>query len=109
VELSSRQEHEGRTDSEGRFPLRNRPADHHATATGCELRDNPFGPIHCVGFNSVFLIIVEKDGVERYGFITVPDFNTEWYRGNKEYAELPVTVKVKGDEKRRFAGPSECA
>ncbi len=98
-------EHEGRTDSDGRYPLRNRPAEHHATETGCELRDNPFGPIHVVGFNSVFLIIVEKDGVERYSFITVPDFNFSYAAGNTEYAELPVTVKVTGDEKEYFAPP----
>ena len=98
-------EHEGRTDAAGRFPLKNRPADHHTTETGCTLRDNPFGPIHVVGFNSVMLIIVAKDDVERYGFITVPDFNIAWMSGHKDHAELPVTVKVKGDEKYYYAPP----
>jgi hypothetical protein len=96
---------EGKTDGEGYFPLKNRPADHHVTETGCEQHDNPFGPIHVVGFNSVMLIIVEKGGVQRYGFITVPDLNFAHAAGNTEYAEYPVTVKVKGDEREYFAPP----
>ncbi len=98
-------EHEGRTDANGYYPLKNRPADHHITETGCEQRDNPFGPIHVVGFNSVMLIIVKKSGVERYGFITVPDLNFTHAASNTEYAELPVTVKVKGDEREYLAPP----
>ena len=98
-------EHEGRTDAAGHFPLKNRPADHHTTQTGCTLRDNPFGPIHVVGFNAVFLITVTKDDVERYAFITAPDLNIAWMSGHKDRAELPVTVKVKGDEKYYYARP----
>ena len=98
-------EHEGRTNSEGRFPLKNRPADHVTTETGCTQRDNPFGPIHVVGFNDVFLIIVKKDGVERYSFITAPDFNIAWVSGYKGKATFRVTVKAKGDEKKYYSPP----
>jgi hypothetical protein len=98
-------EHQGRTDARGYFRLKNRPADHHVTETGCEQHDNPFGPVNVVGLNCVMLIIVEKDGVERYGFITVPDLNFAYAAGNTEYAEYPITVKVKGDEKWYYAPP----
>jgi len=98
-------EHEGRTDANGRFVLKNRKAEHHTTETGCTLRDNPFGPIDVVGRNAVFLIVVKQGDVEQYSFITVPDFNIACYTGHTERAELPVTVRAKGDERYYWAPP----
>jgi hypothetical protein len=98
-------EHQGKTDSKGIFRLKNRPADHVITETGCEQRDNPFGPIHVVGFNNVFLVIVKKDKVEKYGFFTVYDLNFAWMAGFKKTATIPVIVKTKGDEKHHHAQP----
>lgn len=81
------------------------PADHHMTETGCDLHDNPAGPIHVAGFNSASLIIGRKDGVEHHGFITVPAFNFSYAAGNTEYAELRVTAKIKSHKKKYFAPP----
>ncbi len=95
--------HEGTTDAQGRFFLKNRPVKTRGTTeTGCELRDNPFGPIHVVGFNGVFLTIVEKDGKQMYGFTSIQEFNVAFAKGQIEKAEIPVNVKVKGDEKWYF-------
>jgi hypothetical protein len=94
-------EHEGKTDAQGKFPLANKPVKKPGvTETGCELHDNPFGQIHVVGFNGIFLVVVKtSDGKEMYGFCTVQEFNMEFAKGNKDKAEIPVKVKVKGDEK----------
>ena len=99
------QEQEGKTDAKGVFMLKNRPADHVITETGCEQKDNPFGPIHVVGFNNVFLVVTKKDGVERYAFITVYDYNFAWMSGFKKKAIIPLTVRVKKDETHYFAPP----
>jgi hypothetical protein len=109
--IDTKPEHEGKTDAAGKFPLKNRPVKTAGvTETGCELHDNPFGPIHDVGFNGVFLVIVRPaDGKEMYGFTTVQDFNLAWARGQKDKAEIPVVVKVKGDEKRWTAPPPKQA
>jgi len=93
-------EHEGKTDAQGKFFLKNRPVKPGVTETGCELHDNPFGPIHVVGFNGVFLVVVKPaNGEEMYGFCTIQEFNVEFAKGNKEKCEIPVNVKVKGDER----------
>lgn len=97
-------EHEGRTDANGRFAPANRAADAVTTETSCVQRDNPFGAINVVGMNGAMLVIIEKDGVEKYGFFTVPDLNLAWMSGHKDRAEIPVAVRVKGDE-RYFYGP----
>jgi hypothetical protein len=94
-------EHEGKTDAQGKFALANRPVKSPGvTETGCVLHDNPFGPIHVVGFNGVFLVVAKtSDGKEMYGFTTVQEFNIAWAKGQKDKAEIPVSMKVKGDEK----------
>jgi len=99
--------HEGKTDAQGRFPLKNRPVKTPGvTETGCELHDNPFGPIHVVGFNGVFLVTVKPpDGKELYGFTTVQDFNLAWARGQKDKAEIPVSVKVKEKDGEWYTAP----
>jgi hypothetical protein len=96
-------EHEGKTDAQGRFPLKNRPVPKPGvTETGCKLHDNPFGPIHVVGYNGVFLVTVKTpDGQEMYGFTTVMEFNIAWAKsGYGDKATIPVSVKPKGDETR---------
>ncbi|GMV36316.1 MAG: hypothetical protein AMXMBFR61_08240 [Fimbriimonadales bacterium] len=95
-------EHEGRTDARGLFPLANRPAGPHTTETGCTLSDNPFGPIHVVGFNGVFLVTVKQGDRELYGFTSVPEFNIEYAKGNRERAVIPVYVKRKGEERHYY-------
>ncbi len=94
--------HTGKTDSKGRFPLKNRPVKMSGvTETGCVLRDNPFGPIHVVGFNGVFLVIVKPaSGQEMHGFCSIQEFNVAWAKsGQKDKVDITVPVKVKGDER----------
>ncbi len=102
--IDKQPEHSGVTDANGIFPLQNKPAEGGVTETGCELQDNPFGKIHVVGFNGVFLVVVKTGGKELYGFITVQDFNTAWASGHKDTAEIPVVVKEKGTE-RSYTAP----
>lgn len=93
-------EHQGKTDGKGRFVLPNRKVNGGVTETGCELHDNPFGPIHVVGLNGVFLVVVKPgNGPEMYGFTNIQEFNVAYGSGQTEKAEIPVNVKVKGDEK----------
>jgi len=43
---------------------------------------------------------VAPDGKEMYGFCTVQEFNVAWEKsGHKDKADIPVSVKVKGDER----------
>jgi hypothetical protein len=100
-------EHSGTTDAKGRFALANRPVKGGVTETGCELRDNPFGPIHVVGFNGVFLIVTKTpDGQEKYGFTTVQEFNLAWAAGHKDQADITVVVKEKtGKEREVYTAP----
>lgn len=89
----------GRTDARGRFALENRPAGPLVTETGVEIGPNPFGRLHVVGFNGVFLVTVDTGEQELYGFTDVLAFNVAWAAGHKDKAEIPVVVQVKGDER----------
>lgn len=91
--------HEGKTDANGKFALKNRKAEQLTTETGCTLTDNPFGNIHVVGFNGVFLVTVKTADKDMYGFTTILEFNRAWDQGHKDNAEIPVVLKEKGDEK----------
>ncbi len=42
---------------------------------------------------------------ELYGFTTVPDFNREWARGQRDHAVVTVALKAKGDERYYTAPP----
>jgi hypothetical protein len=92
---------QGKTDAQGMFALTNKkiPGGPLTTATGLTLRDNPFGFIHVVGFNGVILVTVRAGGKDLYGFTSVPEFNVAYARGEKDLATIPVTVKVKGEER----------
>ncbi len=97
--------HEGKTNASGIFALQNRKTPTLVTESGCVISDNPFGPIHVVGFNGVFLVTVKKDGKDLYGFTDVTAFNVAYAAGNTETAVIPVTVKIKGDETVYYGTP----
>ena len=88
-------EQEGRSDRDGRFRLANRKAGPYTTATGCTLRDNPFGPIDLVGRNGVLLIVARSAGRELHGFVTVADLHVAWARGERDFATLWVGLREK--------------
>jgi hypothetical protein len=92
----------GKTDANGKYALANRKAAHLTTETGCTLTDNPFGNIHVVGFNGVFLVTVKTADKDMYGFVTIQEFNRAWDQGHKDKAEITVVVKAQGDEKEFF-------
>ncbi len=91
-------EHTGQTDARGLLALRNRAAPNFTTETGITCRDNPFGPIHVVGFNGVFLVTASVGGRDLYGYVNIMDFNRAWASGHKDAATIPVQMRVKGTE-----------
>lgn len=99
--IDTKPEQQGRTDANGVLKLVNRKVEGgpYRTATGCELRDNPFGFIHVVGFNGVALVTADTPSGPLYGFYSVPEFNVEFARGNKDKATIPVRLQPKGDER----------
>jgi len=92
----------GRTDKTGKFLLPNRPAPNVKTygypQTGYEQRDNPFGQIHVVGVNGVFLVEITARGQTDYKFFDITQMNLACARSNKKAATLTLAtpLPVKG-------------
>ncbi len=82
---------QGQTDENGVWLMPNRPAPHHKTLSGpdfkgYEMKDNPWGHIHVVGFNAMMLARVEAAGREEFFWLRLCDFNVAKWRGaEKEY------------------------
>lgn len=87
----------GATDGSGVFLLPNRPAPHHTTLSGpgfrgYDLKDNPWGHIHVVGFNATLLLRVTAGGREEFHFLTILDANVAKWRGqDKQYTHVLKT------------------
>ena len=92
-------EQEGRSDREGMFRLADRRAGPWTTATGCTLRDNPFGAIDPVGRNGTLLVVARRGGRELHGFVTVADLQVACARGGREHATLWVGLREMGDSR----------
>jgi hypothetical protein len=88
-------EQEVRSDGDGRLRLENKRVGPYTTATGCTLRDNPFGAIDVVGSNGVLLVVARRDGRELHGFVTVADLHVAWARGGRENATILVGLREK--------------
>ncbi len=86
--LSERPVMAGRTDSEGRFRLANRPAKNVKSLAGYERKDNPFGNMDVVGPRQLMLMKVTKDGRTEWFYIEAYQFNVLWYRGQRERGEV---------------------
>src|SRR5262249_37232356 len=97
----------GKTGTDGRFALPNRPAPAHETVGGYKLADNPFRKIDVVGTNGLLLARLSKrtadpasaeEGPVEYHFLRIFDFNVAYLRGHTdEYVHLLQT---------RFAPPA---
>jgi hypothetical protein len=82
----------GKTDSEGRFPLANRSGKGEekyseqgfTTITGCVMKANPFGHINITGSNGVFLVRATVGGKWYYGFTDIGRFAVEKARGHED-------------------------
>jgi len=84
----------GTTDDDGLFLMPNRPAPGHKTLSGptfrgYELKPNPWGHIHVVGFNAMLLARVEATGREEFYYLRLLDFNVAKWRGHgKKYVHV---------------------
>jgi hypothetical protein len=84
--------HQGKTDSQGRFVLQNRPVPKEfTTATGCKLHANPFGYPDVVGRNGLFMVRATVNGKNYYAFIDIGHFVVEYARGHQD-ATYPLEL-----------------
>ena len=73
------------TDGSGVAVLPNRGIDGISTATGHQLRPNPFGAIDVVGRNGIFLIEMEGP-CTNYEWLTIVELNLAYWSGETEEA-----------------------
>ena len=73
------------TNDSGRAVLPNRGITGIVTATGHQLRPNPFGVIDVVGTNGTFLIEMEGACIN-YEWLTVAELNLAYWRGHTDEA-----------------------
>lgn len=75
----------GKTDAEGCYTMPNRACyGSFTTGTGHTLRDNPWGMIHVVGFNSVFFCNVQANGQTDYQYMEILPFNMAYRTGHQD-------------------------
>ncbi len=75
----------GTTDENGMFTMPNRSClGSVVTATGHILHDNPWGMIHVVGFNGVFLCEITANGQTDYQHLEILPFNLAYAQGHKD-------------------------
>ena len=88
----------GTTDKDGRFLLPNRKAPHVVTHgdfdSGYELRDNPFGLIHVVGFNGVMLFEITARGQTDYEWLEITQLNVAKERGDGKTATVVYDTQL---------------
>jgi len=73
------------TDESGLAALPNRGITGIVTATGHQLRPNPFGEIDVVGRNGVFLIEMEGP-CTNYEWLTIVELNLAYWQGDTDEA-----------------------
>ncbi|MEZ4770499.1 MAG: CARDB domain-containing protein [Caldilineales bacterium] len=83
----------GLTDQDGWLTLANRPVPFGGvtTATGHQLRPNPFGAIDVVGQNGQMLLAASKDGQSTYAWWPITEFNLARWQGNTQIDTLIAT------------------
>ena len=80
------------TDRTGSAVLPNRGITGIVTATGHQLKPNPFGVIDVVGTNGTFLIEMEGECIN-YEWLTVPELNLAYWRGTTDEAVFTKTLR----------------
>ncbi len=91
------------TDESGLAVLPNRGITGIVTATGHQLRPNPFGEIDVVGRNGVFLIEMEGP-CTNYEWLTIVELNLAYWDGETEEAEFTKTLQCPPLETRPDIG-----
>ncbi len=81
------------TDEAGIAVLPNRGITGILTATGHQLRPNPFGVISVVGDNGIFIIEMESDECTNYEWLTLVELNLAYWDGQTEHAEFTKTLR----------------
>ena len=81
------------TNSQGIAELPNRGHTGILTATGHQLRPNPFGVINVVGNNGIFIIEMESDQCTNYEWLTLVELNLAYWDGQTEHAEFTKTLR----------------
>ena len=74
----------GQADGFGMLRLPNRPALEVKTLNGFHRQANPFGNINVVGQRGLMLVQVTKDGRKAFYWLSIYDFCTAWFRGQKD-------------------------
>ena len=81
------------TDEAGIATLPNRGITGIVTATGHQLRPNPFGIISVVGNNGIFIIEMVNDECTNYEWLTLIELNLAYWDGQTEHAEFTKTLR----------------
>ena len=74
----------GATDAIGMMRLPNRPVVEVKTLNGYHRQPNPFGNINVVGNRGLMLVKVSKSDRPAYYWLSIYDFCTAWFRGQKQ-------------------------
>ena len=80
------------TDSNGIAILPNRGITGIVTATGHQLRPNPFGVIDVVGTNGTFVIEMQGPCIN-YEWLTLVELNLAYWDGQKDHATFTKTLR----------------
>ena len=81
------------TDESGNAPLPDRGITGIVTATGHQLRPNPFGIISVVGNNGIFIIEMTSEECTNYEWLTIIELNLAYWDGQTEHAEFTKTLR----------------
>lgn len=81
------------TDESGRVTLPNRGITGIVTATGHQLRPNPFGIINVIGNNGIFIIEMTSDQCTNYEWLTLVELNLAYWDGQTEHSEFTKTLR----------------
>lgn len=91
----------GKTDKDGKFLLKNRPAPkvktHGYPETGYIQKPNPFGQIHVVGVNGVFFTEIEARGQVDYTYFDISELNLARARGTAKIATYKMATTLPAD------------
>lgn len=81
------------TDTSGIATLPNRGITGIVTATGHQLKPNPFGHIDVVGTNGLFIIEMEGAACTNYEWLTIVDLNLAYWSGQTDSATFDKTLR----------------
>ena len=81
------------TDEAGIATLPNRGITGIVTATGHQLRPNPFGIISVVGNNGIFIIEMTSDECTNYEWLTLVELNLAYWDGQTDEAVFTKTLR----------------